>query len=427
MWRRSVMPPPERSLPESIGRYRVVSLLGQGAMGRVLLAHDPVLERGVAVKLLRDDLGLLPEQRQALFDRMRHEARASARVSHPHIVSLHDMGEASDLGLYLVFEYVEGTTLKDRLARGQIGPEALARLARELGDALATAHQAGVVHRDIKPENVILSKTGSKIADFGIARVPDSTLTRDGGLLGTPAYSAPEAIALGEFSPASDQFSLAATLYEAISGRRAFPGDDAVAVATRISTEDPPRIADLCGVDPHVDTVLARALSKDPTARYPTCDGFGAALAEALTMSQRAAMPTLPDERHRTAHVVSQSRTKRVALGAAAAGALLALGVAELNASLRAPAAAAPEHGAPNPVAEAPPTAYLAEAAPKNERRRNAGALMLVASKAKRARPRDAGVERDQRDGAASSPGVDAGAPGLAVDAAAADASRVGQ
>src|SRR5687768_1760361 len=228
----------ERPLPDQIGRYRVLRVLGQGAMGRVLLAQDPVLDRDVAIKLLRDDLNIPSEQRLALLDRMRHEARASARVSHPNIVALHDMGEDAELGLFLVFEHVEGATLKERLSRGPLGPEAAAKISREVGDALTTAHTAGVVHRDIKPENVILAKSGAKIADFGIARVPDSTLTRDGGLLGTPAYSAPEAIASGVFSPLSDQFSMAATLYEAISLHRAFPGDDAVAVATRIATEE---------------------------------------------------------------------------------------------------------------------------------------------------------------------------------------------
>lgn len=317
--------PQDGGLPEAIGRYRIVRLLGQGAMGRVLMAHDPVLERAVAVKLLRDDLMIPPEQRTGLLERMRQEARASARVSHPNIVALHDMGDDPDLGLFLVFEYVEGTTLKDRLARGALGPEAAAKLARELGDALATAHAAGVLHRDIKPENVILARTGAKIADFGIARVPDSTLTRDGGLLGTPAYSAPEAINGGRFSPRSDQFSLAATMYEAISGRRAFPGEDAIAVATRISTEEPPRIAEVCGIDRHVDTVLARALSKNPGARFDSADEFGRALSEALLIAPRTQMPTLPDSRHQTelAHG-GEAKNWGLAVGGALIGGLVA-------------------------------------------------------------------------------------------------------
>src|SRR5262245_63179519 len=114
----------ELPLPAEIGRYRVLRALGHGAMGRVLLAHDPVLDRDVAIKLLRDDLRLPPDQHAALFDRMRQEARASARVGHPNIVALHDMGEDQDLGLYLVFEYVEGKTLKDEIENGPLDPEA---------------------------------------------------------------------------------------------------------------------------------------------------------------------------------------------------------------------------------------------------------------------------------------------------------------
>jgi serine/threonine-protein kinase len=330
------MDPTERSLPAQIGRYRIERLLGRGAMGRVLLAHDPVLDRSVAIKLLRDDLNIPPEQHEALLHRMRQEARASARVSHPNIVSLHDMGEDPELGLCLVFEYAEGLTLKERLLRGPLGPEAAAKLAREVGDALTTAHSAGVLHRDIKPENIILTATGAKVADFGIARVPDSTLTRDGGLLGTPAYSAPECIETGKFSPLSDQFSLAATLYEAVSGQRAFPGEDAIAVATRITNEQPPPIAEFAGVDAHVDEVLARGLAKDPRQRYEDARAFGLALAEALSQSPRSKQPTLPDQRHRSEEPSArESRTTRLVIGGAAIGALLGIAGFQLSLSLR--------------------------------------------------------------------------------------------
>lgn len=356
----------ERALPEQIGRYRAIRLLGQGAMGRVLLAHDPVLDRDVAVKLLRSDLGIAPEQRDTLLDRMRQEARASARVSHPGIVALHDMGEDPGCGLFLVFEYVEGWSLKEKLARGGLGLDSAARLALEVGSALSTAHLAGVLHRDIKPENIILSRTGAKIADFGIARVPDSTLTRDGGLLGTPAYSAPEAIAQGSFSPASDQFSMAATLYEAISLRRAFPGEDAVTVATRIATEHPAPIAELCALDPHVDAVLSRALSKDPKARFPTCDDFGRALAEALGMSPRARMATLPDRYHRRArpHESFPGRLP-VAIGSALLGAIGALGVGYLITAGRSSDAGSQERPVAVPAElETAPVAWLASRPP---------------------------------------------------------------
>src|SRR5262245_33679029 len=164
----------EVPLPSRIGRYRIERLLGRGAMGRVLLGRDLVLDREVAVKLLRDDLAVAPEQHAALVDRMRHEAKACARVTHPNIVTLFDMGEDASIGLYLVFEYAEGTTLKERLKQGPLPVAMAARLAREIGGALSTAHANGVLHRDVKPENIILTEHGAKIADFGIARVPDS-------------------------------------------------------------------------------------------------------------------------------------------------------------------------------------------------------------------------------------------------------------
>ena len=273
---------PDPALPATIGRYEVVRPIGQGAMGRVLLAHDPVLDRDVAVKLVRDDLKIPPDVREGLVVRMRHEARAAARVAHPNLVTLHDMGEDESVGLYLVFEYVEGPTLKERLLEGPLAPHQAARLAKELGAALTFAHRAGVLHRDIKPENVILSNTGGKLADFGIARIPDSTLTHAGGLLGTPAYSAPETFRAGKFSPESDQFSLAASLYEAISGTRAFPGDDAVAVASLIRSDPPELFAGARGLAALVDEVLLRGMAKDPAHRFPSCKDFGLALATAL-------------------------------------------------------------------------------------------------------------------------------------------------
>jgi serine/threonine-protein kinase len=266
-----------------IGRYEIVRVIGQGGMGRVLLGRDSVLGRLVALKVLRDDLGLMPALRLELFDRMRHEARAAAALSHPNIVTLHDMGEEPAVGLYLVFEYVDGATLRDRLANGPLDAPTVARMARELGDALTVAHESGVIHRDLKPENVLLPRTGAKLADFGIARLPDSTLTGVGVVLGTPAYGAPEGLALAEFSPATDQFSFASTLYEAITGERAFTGEDAFAIAARVATEQPPPIPADATFDARLaNIVLSRAMSKDPKNRYASCREFGAAFAEAL-------------------------------------------------------------------------------------------------------------------------------------------------
>ena len=277
--------------PRSIGRYEVERLIGQGGMGRVYLARDTVLERPVAIKVLRDDLALPPAVKDELIERMRHEARAAAAVSHPNIVTLHDMGEDEHEGLYLVFEYVKGRdgggpeSLRDRLRRGPLPLHEVARLAKELGSAMTCAHEAGVVHRDIKPENVLFSRTGSKIADFGIARIPDSTITRANTVLGTPAYTSPEALAKGDFGPKSDQFSLAATLYEAATGSRAFGADDAIQTAGKVSSEDPPPLEASLGQSPTIrelNTAMLRGLAKDPRDRYVSCAELGESIARAI-------------------------------------------------------------------------------------------------------------------------------------------------
>jgi serine/threonine-protein kinase len=267
-----------------IGRYEVVRRLGEGGMGRVLLARDTVLGREVAVKVVRDDLDLAPELRTKLMERMRQEARAAATLSHPGMVTLHDMGEDEAVGLYLVFERIAGDTLRERLERsGPLSAAEVARIARVLGSALTHAHAAGVIHRDVKPENVMLSPVGAKLTDLGIARLPDTT--PPSAALGTPAYCAPEALATGNFGPQSDVFSLAATLYEALTGKRAFPGDDALDVATRVAkAKHRAPTAVLPGLHrfAHVDVIFDRALAKDPKSRFASCEAFGEALAAEL-------------------------------------------------------------------------------------------------------------------------------------------------
>jgi serine/threonine-protein kinase len=279
-------------------------------MGRVLLAHDPVLDRDVAIKVLRPDLQIPADVREGLLVRMRHEAQAAARISHPNVVTLHDMGEDDDVGLFLVFEFVDGPTLKQKLVlSGKLAPHEVAKLATELGSGLGYAHRASILHRDVKPDNVMLSHFGGKMADFGIARIPNSTLTHAGGVLGTPAYSAPETFRAGLSSPESDQFSLAATLYEALFGTRAFPGDDAVAVASKITHDAVAARAESAGLPSAVDTVFARALDKDPKNRFPSAEAFGSALSAALTarpLAQNEPLPLpshAPEPSRRSGHV----------------------------------------------------------------------------------------------------------------------------
>jgi serine/threonine-protein kinase len=259
-------------LPPQIGRYVVDRVLGAGAMGQVYLGHDPQLDRAVAIKTIRAH-GLPPEARELYMRRFQNEARAAARLHHPGIVAVYDVGEDPAAGPYLVLEFVAGSSLKQILqSRGPLDPKALVTLAEQAARALDTAHAAGIVHRDVKPDNLLLTPEGrAKLADFGIARLPDAQLTQEGQFLGTPCYAAPETLTAGEYGPRTDLFSFAATLYEAVSGARAFPGEDAVAVAHKVIHDRPPPPSVVARpgarIPRAVDEVLLRALSKDPRKR----------------------------------------------------------------------------------------------------------------------------------------------------------------
>jgi len=272
-------------LPQQIGRYRIERLLGAGSMGNVYLAHDADLDRPVAVKTLRD-LALDAEMRDVFLSRFQNEARAAARLQHPNIVQIFDVGDDPNVGPYLVFEYVHGHTLKQELKKeGPLSRDDLLDLAQHVGDALATAHLAGVIHRDLKPENLLITDNGQvKLADFGIARVPNADLTKEGQFLGTPCYAAPETLRSGEYSEQSDLFSFGAVIYEAASGERAFPGTEAMAVAHQVMNRDPvpPSEANRGAAIPTaVDAAILRALRKNPPDRYASARTFVSALREA--------------------------------------------------------------------------------------------------------------------------------------------------
>jgi serine/threonine protein kinase len=293
------------ALPEKIGRYPVTRMIGSGAMGCVYLARDTELERDVAIKTVRLPPGSEGEH-EAFLVRFRNEARAVARLRHRSIVAVYDVGSDREVGPYLVFEYIEGSNLKDIVrAKGALMPEQVVALAEQIGEALEAAHREGIIHRDIKPENLLVGSDGLvRLADFGVARVPDAALTGEGQFLGTPCYGAPETLRGGAAGPLSDQFSFAAVLYEAATGARAFPGHDAVAVAHQVIHDEPvaPSRAALAGaiVPPGVDAVLMRGLSKRAEDRYAQISTFVASLraayaeAGALALSDvEATMPAL--------------------------------------------------------------------------------------------------------------------------------------
>jgi serine/threonine-protein kinase len=271
--------------PERIGRYAVLAELGRGAMGVVYQARDPQLDRLVAIKTLRRDLGLPGEEDADLRRRVYLEATAAGRLTHPNIVAIHDVIELDGIP-YIVMEYVEGRTLADLIAaEGPLPPPRAVRVVIDVCDGLDYAHGRGVIHRDIKPSNILVTASGTaKLGDFGIARVAGSRLTRTGAFLGTPAYMAPEQLRGRALDGRSDIFALGVTLYEALTGVPPFEGEDLAAILYQVAHGTP---VPLCQRNPAVpralESVTGQALAKDPQARPASARVFGEALARAMS------------------------------------------------------------------------------------------------------------------------------------------------
>jgi eukaryotic-like serine/threonine-protein kinase len=259
------------SVPETIGRYEIQSVLGSGAMGIVYEAIDPQLERRVAIKLLRTD-----SQRVRLL----REARAAAQISHPNVIAVFDAGVA-DGEVFMAMELIRGATLRQWLAVERTWREVLAA-GIAAGRGLAAIHAAGLVHRDIKPDNVLVADNGRIIVtDLGLVRIERSTspitrldLTQTGALLGTPAYAAPEQLD-GDSDARGDQFSYCATLHEAFTGRRPFEAPTLAALREAIDRGPPPIDGDLPA---RAAAAIARGLATDPKSRWPSMDALVAEL-----------------------------------------------------------------------------------------------------------------------------------------------------
>jgi len=294
-------PEPEKAADALVGRtlgaYRILSPLGTGGMGEVFLAHDSRLGRKVALKLLPEALSRDPER----LRRFRQEASAAAALNHPNILVIHEVGEAEGRH-FIATEYVEGETLRDRMARGRVEIEEATEIARQVARGLAAAHAAGIVHRDVKPGNIMLRRDGYvKLLDFGLAKVTvergrpldtsANTLveTTPGMVIGTVAYMSPEQVRGDPVDQRSDLFSLGAVLYEMACGRKAFPGDGAAEIMTAILRDDPPR----AGLDGRLEPIVRRCLQKEPADRFPSAE----ALAVALPAARQVADATSPPDR----------------------------------------------------------------------------------------------------------------------------------
>ena len=213
---------------QRIGRYEVIKTIGKGAMGVVYKARDPLLDRVVAVKTIMSPQGQGRRVRSAFLERFQREAKAAAKMQHPAIVTIFDVGVDEETGApFMVLEYLPGESLADRLDRVRFPLARGVQIALDLASALAFAHRQRIVHRDVKPANVLHAGDNRwKLADFGIARMPDSDLTQVGIFMGTPGYSPPEAIREGRYTPQADVFAWGAVFYELLSGRIPYEGPD---------------------------------------------------------------------------------------------------------------------------------------------------------------------------------------------------------
>ena len=279
----------------SIGRYRIEALLGTGAMGEVYRAHDPAIDRLVAIKVVRPEL-VAGSGGEQLLERFRREARAAGRRFHPNIVAIWDFGDDNGLP-FLVMELIEGQSL-DQLIKSS-GPLAQARcvaIITQVLSALGFAHASGIVHRDIKPSNVmVLPGDQVKVADFGIARLEASEFTIVGDLLGTPAYMAPEQLSGGPIDHRTDLFAAGVILFEMLTGVKPFRGKSITEIISFMEKRGP---EDIRALNPAVPEAMKRVIGKsvayDPARRYANAAAFSKAVADA--------MPGLPGEPQLTAN-----------------------------------------------------------------------------------------------------------------------------
>ncbi len=272
-----------------LGPYEILAPIGAGGMGEVYKAKDTRLDRTVAIKVLPEHLAKDPERRE----RFEREARAVSSLNHPHICTLHDIGHQDGVD-YLVLEHIEGETLADRLKKGPLPLDRALKHAVEIADALDKAHRQGVVHRDLKPGNIMLTKSGAKLLDFGLAKLQQGTsgapamsqlptqakpLTDEGTVLGTFQYMSPEQLEGKEADARTDIFAFGAVLYEMLTGRRAFEGKSQASLIAAILEHDPPALTELQPLaPPMLDRVVRRCLEKNPDERWQSAGDLAAEL-----------------------------------------------------------------------------------------------------------------------------------------------------
>ncbi len=303
---------------KKIGKYKILGIIGKGGMGIVYKALDPDIEREVAIKTIRFDTLTEGMEKEEMLTRVIREAKAAGRLNHPNIITVYDVVRDKDL-TYIVMQYVDGQSLQALIDSGKIfSPQEIIGLLNPISESLDYAHQNGIVHRDIKPGNILLDKAGQPyLADFGVARIETSTLTQAGTTVGTLSYMSPEQVKGEVVDNRSDIFALGVILYELLSGKKPFAGDNLSTIVYKIVHEPPPRLSEIKKDLPGAyEAVIQKALAKNREDRYQSCRE----LVSALEHPDRVAEATLAYEIKKGRGAENGGRRK---LRLAAAGALL--------------------------------------------------------------------------------------------------------
>jgi serine/threonine protein kinase len=250
----------------AIGKYQIIELVGEGAMGVVYRAHDSVLDRNVAIKVMNESIARQDDLRK----RFLHEAQAAASLQHPNVVCIYDLGEA-DGHLFIAMEFIQGVDLEHLIELAKpLSLQAKLDIIIDVLTGLAFAHKRGIVHRDIKPANIRVAEDGrAKIMDFGVAHLASSSMTSTGSILGTPTYMAPEQITEGKTSPATDIFAVGGVLYQILTMMKPFEAPTLQNLFFKIITEDPRNVSELMpGLPAALDHIVRKAMAKEPGDRY---------------------------------------------------------------------------------------------------------------------------------------------------------------
>ena len=265
----------------TLGRYKIIAEIGQGAMGVVYKAVDPIIDRTVAIKTI--NLNLSKSELEEYEARFQQEIKAAGRLNHPNIVTIYDVGKTDQVA-YMAMEFLEGQELKDMIASGNLpAADQMVDIIAQVADGLSFAHQQDIVHRDVKPSNIMVMKNMlAKITDFGIARLPNSAVkTMTGLILGSPRYMSPEQVIGKAIDARSDIFSLGVVLYEALTGVAPFDGDNVNAIMyATVNTTPPPPSAHNRAVPAMLDLIVAKAMAKLLEDRYQSVKELGDDLRE---------------------------------------------------------------------------------------------------------------------------------------------------